>query len=158
MKLFYLVICLAAMAACQNAGSNDTSSDSTAIKAIDSAGFAKDISMLASDEFQGRKPFTIGEEKAINYLEQRFKEIGLQPGNGNSYFQDVPMVELTSKPDGPLVFKGKNGSLSLPYLDQYVIATRRVQEKVSISNSPLVFAGSVLLRLNISGMITKGWM
>jgi Zn-dependent M28 family amino/carboxypeptidase len=141
MKLFYLAICFAALAACQSSGGNDANSDSTAIKAIDSAGFVKDISILASDEFQGRKPFTAGEEKAIHYLEQRFKEIGLQPGNGNSYFQDVPMVELTSKPDGPLVFKGKNGSLSLPYLDDYVIATRRVQEKVTISNSPLVFAG-----------------
>lgn len=141
MKLFYLAICLASLAACQGSGSNDANSDSTAIKAIDSAGFVKDISTLASDEFQGRKPFTIGEEKTISYLEQRFKEIGLQPGNGNSYFQDVPMVELISKPDGPLVFKGKNGNLSLPYLDEYVIATRRVQEKVSISNSPLVFAG-----------------
>ncbi|SFD20212.1 Zn-dependent amino-or carboxypeptidase, M28 family [Chitinophaga sp. CF118] len=141
MKLSYLVICLATLAACKGSGDNDANSDSTAIKAIDSAGFVKDIGMLASDEFQGRKPFTAGEEKAIHYMEQRFKEIGLQPGNGNSYFQEVPMVELTSKPEGPLVFKGKNGSLSLPYLDEYVIATRRVQEKVSISNSPLVFAG-----------------
>jgi Zn-dependent M28 family amino/carboxypeptidase len=141
MKSLYLAICLAALAACQSTGGNDTSNDSTAIKAIDSTGFAKDIGKLASDEFQGRKPFTVGEEKAINYLEQRFKEIGLEPGNGNSYFQEVPMVELSSKPDGPLVFKGKNGSLSLPYLDEYVVATRRVQEKVTISNSPLVFAG-----------------
>ncbi|GAA3946216.1 M28 family peptidase [Chitinophaga oryziterrae] len=141
MKSLYLVMCLAALAACKGTGGNDANSDSTAIKAIDSAGFAKDIGKLASDEFQGRKPFTIGEEKAINYLEQRFKEIGLEPGNGNSYFQEVPMVELTSQPDGPLVFKGKNGSVSLPYLDEYVIATRRVQEKVTISNSELVFAG-----------------
>ncbi|SEW03688.1 Zn-dependent amino-or carboxypeptidase, M28 family [Chitinophaga sp. YR573] len=134
-------MCLAALAACNGTGGNDANNDSTAIKAIDSAGFVKDIGKLASDEFQGRKPFTIGEEKAINYMEQRFKEIGLEPGNGNSYFQEVPMVELTSKPDGPLVFKGKNGSLSLPYLDEYVIATRRVQEKVTISNSEVVFAG-----------------
>ncbi|WP_089780364.1 M28 family metallopeptidase [Chitinophaga sp. YR573] len=141
MKSLYLVMCLAALAACNGTGGNDANNDSTAIKAIDSAGFVKDIGKLASDEFQGRKPFTIGEEKAINYMEQRFKEIGLEPGNGNSYFQEVPMVELTSKPDGPLVFKGKNGSLSLPYLDEYVIATRRVQEKVTISNSEVVFAG-----------------
>ena len=140
MKSFYLVIGLAAFAACKGGGSG-ANGDSTAIKAIDSAGFAKDISKLASDEFQGRKPFTTGEEKTINYLEQRFKEIGLEPGNGSSYFQEVPMVELTSKPDGPLVFKGKSGSLSLSYLDEYVIATRRVQEKVSINKSPLVFAG-----------------
>lgn len=115
--------------------------DSTAIKAIDSAGFVKDITVLASDEFQGRKPFTIGEEKTLAYLEKRFKEIGLQPANGNSFVQEVPMVEMLSKPAGNLQFQGRNGNLSLTYLDQYVIGTKRVQEKVTVDKSQLVFAG-----------------
>lgn len=141
MKIHYLAICFAALAACKGSRSYDANSDSTAIKAIDSAGFYKDISQLASDEFQGRKPFTTGEDKTVEYLAKRFKEIGIEPGIGESYFQQVPMVELTSKPTGPLVFKGKNGSISLAYLDEYVIATRRVKEQVTVNNSPLVFAG-----------------
>jgi len=140
MKKYSLVACLAILAACNSGGSN-TNDDSTAIKSIDSAGFAKDISKLASDEFQGRKPFTIGEEKTIHYFEERFREIGLKPGNGDSYFQEVPMVELISKPNGPLVFKGKSGSLNLKYLDEFVIASRRVRENVSVDDSPVVFAG-----------------
>ncbi|BAV05238.1 Zn-dependent amino-or carboxypeptidase, M28 family [Filimonas lacunae] len=115
--------------------------DTTAALAINDTSFARHIQVLASDSFEGRKPFTAGEEKTIDYLSAQFKALGLQPGNGSSYVQDVPMVEIHSKPAGPLVFTGKTGSLSLNYLDDYVAATRRVKEQVSIANSPVVFAG-----------------
>ncbi|WP_343675147.1 M28 family metallopeptidase [Chitinophaga sp.] len=142
MKYFYRIIPLVGLFACQEAGQKQAATaDSLAIKSIDSASIARDITVLASDVFQGRKPFTIGEDKTINYLEERFREIGLQPGNGESFCQEVPMVEIISKPSGPMVIKGKNGSVTLPYLDEYVIATRRVKEKVNVDNSELVFAG-----------------
>eukprot|EP01039_Chlorochromonas_danica_P017422 gene17422-20773_t len=54
------------------------------------------IAVLADDSLQGRKPFTAGEDKAINYISSQFKKLGLAPGNNGSYFQDVPMVEVTS--------------------------------------------------------------
>lgn len=141
MKYFYRIIPLIGLFACHGAGHKQAATDSIAIKSIDSASIARDITVLSSDVFQGRKPFTIGEDKTIKYLEERFSEIGLQPGNGDSYFQEVPMVEIISKPNGPMVIKGKTGSVSLPYLDEYVIATRRVKEKVNVDNSELVFAG-----------------
>jgi Zn-dependent M28 family amino/carboxypeptidase len=136
-----LLTALAAAACNQGTKQNNEDTDSTAIKAIDSAGLMKDITALASDEFQGRKPFTIGEEKTLAYLEKRFKEIGLQPGNGNSYLQEVPMVEMLSVPQGNLVIHGKKGDLKLTYLDQYVAATKQVKENVAINKSEMVFAG-----------------
>jgi Zn-dependent M28 family amino/carboxypeptidase len=143
MKHLYRIIPLAAFFAChgpkQSGGTVE--GDSIAIKSIDSVSIAQDIKVLASDAFQGRKPFTAGEDSTIAYLEKRFKEIGLQPGNGDSYTQEVPMVELISKPAGPMVIQGKKGSVTLPYLDEYVIATRRVKEKVSVDKSELIFAG-----------------
>lgn len=117
------------------------STDSVAIKMISDSSFAKHISVLASDEFQGRKPFTIGETKSINYLKEQFAALGLKPGNGDSYFQAVPMVELKSVPESKMVFKGAAGSLTANYLTEFVAGTRRVQPKVSLLNSPLVFAG-----------------
>ena len=56
------------------------------------------IELLASDEFLGRKPFTEGEVITVNYLKDEFEKLGLLPGNGNSYFQDVPMIEITGTP------------------------------------------------------------
>lgn len=115
--------------------------DSSAIRAIDEQDFARHIRVLASDEFKGRKPFTIGETKTINYLKTEFEKLGLKPGNGKSYFQEVPMVDIKSIPDENLVIKGKNGSLSTTYLNGFVAGTKHVAPEVSINNSPIVFAG-----------------
>ncbi len=109
--------------------------------AIDGKAFAKHIKVLASDDFEGRKPFSPGEAKTIEYLKTEFEKLGLKPGNGKSYFQDVPMVDIASTPAGPLVMKGKDGEISLNYLTDYVAATRRVQDQVKVENSEMVFAG-----------------
>lgn len=122
-------------------GSYVKAQDSTAIKAINAGSFAQHIKVLASDAFEGRKPFTRGEDSTIQYLATQFKQLGLQPGNGNSYFQEVPMVSISSKPASNLVIKGSGGEVSLQYLEDFVAATRRVQDQVSIRNSALVFAG-----------------
>ncbi len=109
--------------------------------AINGKAFDKHIKVLASDEFEGRKPFSPGETKTINYLKSEFEKLGLKPGNGKSYFQDVPMVDIMSTPAGPLVMKGKDGEISLNYLTDFVAATRRVQDQVKVENSEMVFAG-----------------
>lgn len=64
--------------------------------------FAELVKTLASDEFEGRAPGSLGEEKTVAYLEAQMKRIGLQPGNGDSYFQDVPMIESTAAPESTL--------------------------------------------------------
>ena len=51
---------------------------------------------LASDEFEGRAPGTAGEEKTVNLLIERFRALGLQPGNNGSWTQTVPLVEVTA--------------------------------------------------------------
>jgi Zn-dependent M28 family amino/carboxypeptidase len=120
---------------------NGGDADSVAIKMINDSSFAQHLQVLASDEFMGRKPFTEGETKSINYLKTQFSAMGLKPGNGDSYFQDVPMVEIKSQPNAQMVFSGPSGTLTANYLTAFVAATRRVQPEVSIQNSPLVFAG-----------------
>ena len=67
-------------------------STTASLKAITSAGLLNHIKVLASDDFEGRKPFTAGETKTINYLKGEFEKLGLKPGNGDSYFQEVPTV------------------------------------------------------------------
>ena len=52
---------------------------------------------LASDEFQGRKPFTAGETKTVEYLAAEFEKLGLKGANGGSYFQEVPLVEIAGR-------------------------------------------------------------
>ena len=130
------------LGACKQTTKNtDAGVDSLAIKAINDSSLTQYLSVIAADSLEGRKPFTNGETKTINYLRTQFEKLGLEPGNGNSFFQEVPMVEIKSVPEDKMVFKGKTASLTLNYLTDFVAGTRRVQNEVSITNSPLVFAG-----------------
>lgn len=98
-------------------------------------------SILASDAFMGRMPFTKGEIKTINYLKHAFQKMGMEPGNGESYFQKVPMVEIKGEPSQIMKIHSAKGDLSLSLLDEFTASTRRIEEKVTIENSPLIFAG-----------------
>ena len=63
----------------------------------------KDVTQtLSSDAFEGRAPTTPAEEKTIAYIVERFKAAGLKPGNKGSWFQDVPLVEITASDVSPL--------------------------------------------------------
>ncbi|UOQ77442.1 hypothetical protein MUN84_01625 [Hymenobacter sp. 5516J-16] len=96
---------------------------------------------VSSDEMLGRKPFTLGEQRSTQYLADEFKRLGLQPGPGGSYFQPVPLVEITGTPAPTLHIKGKGQPLSFQYKTDFVTFTQREQPQVSVSNSALVFAG-----------------
>jgi Zn-dependent M28 family amino/carboxypeptidase len=97
------------------------------------------LAVLANDSLMGRKPFTEGETKTINFLSAQYKKLGLEPGNNGSYFQDVPMVEITSTPS-PIQITGKVNATINPSAD-FVALTRREVDTVALKNSPLVFVG-----------------
>ncbi len=98
------------------------------------------LAVIASDSLQGRKPFTVGEERTISYLSNEFKKLNLQPGNHGSYYQDVPMVEITSNVIGDMQISGKTNITLQPNTD-FVAGTRQEVDAVDLKNSPLVFAG-----------------
>ncbi|XOV90854.1 MAG: M28 family metallopeptidase [Bacteroidota bacterium] len=108
---------------------------------IDTIQISKDVEILASDQFLGRKPFTEGERKTLDFLETSFKTIGLSPGNGDSYFQAVPLVEIDPYPDEKLSINGPNGRIELNRGSEFVAWSEIVAEKASIDASELVFAG-----------------
>lgn len=99
------------------------------------------VEILASDDFQGRKPFTAGEVKTINYLQDQVKQYGLEPGNGDSYFQDVPMVEITANPSPTMVISGGTEDVVLNVSEDFVAFSEKAVENVSLNASDLVFAG-----------------
>jgi len=130
------------LASCKQASEDQGASpDSLSVKAINDSSLTRYLSVIAADSLEGRKPFTSGETKTINYLKTEFTKLGLEPGNGDSYFQEVPMVEIKSVPQEKMIIKGKTGSLDLTYLTDFVAGSRRLKDQVNIANSPLVFAG-----------------
>jgi Zn-dependent M28 family amino/carboxypeptidase len=102
---------------------------------------ANDIKILASDSFMGRKPFTEGETKTISYLQKRFAEVGLEPGNGNSYLQNVPMVNVATQADSAMQVQSPKGNFQLNGFDDYVIWTEKTDTVINLKNDELVFAG-----------------
>lgn len=130
------------LGSCKQTSEKDSiSPDSLSVKAINDASLSQYLSVIAADSLAGRKPFTSGETKTINYLKNEFEKLGLEPGNGDSYFQEVPMVEIKSVPEAKMVIKGQSGALDLTYLTDFVAGSRRLKDQVNITNSPLVFAG-----------------
>ena len=96
---------------------------------------------LSSDEFMGRMPFTEGEKLTTSFLESKFKEMGLEPGNGDSYFQEVPMVSIITYPEQSMEFKTAQGSVVGEGLKDFVIWTQRTDSVVRVENAEVVFAG-----------------
>ncbi len=101
----------------------------------------KRISILASDEFQGRAPATLGEEKTINYLANEFKEIGLEPVNGDSYFQEVDLVKLTAEATMTMDISGGKKNFKLAFSKDFIGGTPQIKNLVEIKNSEIIFVG-----------------
>ncbi len=125
----------------QNTTVAGTTDSEEGFAAFNKDSLGNDISILSSDSFMGRKPFTEGETKAITYLQKRFAEVGLEPGNGNSYLQAVPMVNIATKADSFMQVQSPKGSFVLKGFDDYVIWTEKTDSLISLKNNELVFAG-----------------
>jgi len=100
----------------------------------------KHIKVLSSDEFEGRGPGTLGEEKTTNYIEAYFKSCGLTPGNPNgSFIQDVPLVGITSKTE--TVFQIGDKKIHPEWINDYVATSHRFAPKVEVNDSEMIFCG-----------------
>ena len=126
------------LAACNQ---NNKIADATNDSSFSADSMKQDIRILASDSFMGRKPFTPGETKTLEFLQTKYKEIGLEPGNGDSYLQAVPMVNIEATADSQMEVKSAKGNFSLKAFDDYVIWTDKTDGNISLENTPLIFAG-----------------
>jgi len=146
MKTFICTLTLFLLSCSQQQYKNDSTTvhefTSLGTDAITVESLTKHIKVLASDEFGGRAPGSLGEELTVDYLINQFKAIGLEPGNGDSYTQSVPMasVEVINHPS-LVISGGTSHDMSLAYTQQQVIWSRQQINTVSIDQSELVFVG-----------------
>ncbi|RSU75797.1 peptidase M28 [Sphingomonas sp. S-NIH.Pt3_0716] len=100
------------------------------------------VKELSSDAYEGRAPGTVGEEKTLALLTAEFEKLGLKPGNKGSWFQDVPLVEITAKNVSALSFTGGKAPITAAYGPEMVIGTyRTTQPRIEVKDSPVVFVG-----------------
>lgn len=111
------------------------------LSAFSSDSLKQYISVLSSDSFEGRKPLTAGETKTINYIKKQFSIAGLEPGNGSSFFQEVPLVSILATAAPEMKVQSPKGTITLKAYDDYIIWTDKTDEVNSLDNTELVFAG-----------------
>ena len=111
-----------------------------ALESISADGIKQDVAVLAADSLAGRAPSSVGEERTMAYLQSRFAALGLAPGNGTSWYQDVPMVRSTATP-AELTARAKGATARFRYADDFMASTKRVVDAVELKNSELVFVG-----------------
>lgn len=99
------------------------------------------IQVLASDPFMGRRPFTVGEEKTVAYMQESFSRLGAEPGNGSNYIQEVPSVDITVTADSSMKIAGPKANLELKNITDYILATERTDSVITLNNEEIVFAG-----------------
>ncbi|MCO1336756.1 M28 family metallopeptidase [Microbulbifer sp. OS29] len=133
----------------EHSGHNDTGLTLTKAEqaqvGLVAADLHKHVSVLASDDFEGRAPASNGEELTVNYLATQFETLGLSPGvidkEGNpSWFQQVPIVEMHIE-STPLTIQGEGVGQVLQPIADMVAFTQRQTSASSLKNSELVFVG-----------------
>src|SRR5258708_726284 len=110
---------------------------------FDSSELLADIKTLSSDKFEGRAPGSAGENLTVDFLTERFKKLGLKPGNPDgTYVQKAPMVGITPKITEELTFAATAGDKKLAFknLDDYVAVTSRTIPDTGF-DAPVVFVG-----------------
>jgi len=136
-RFILCVTILLTMASCQN---NQRKDFETASSVINEKDFARNLTFISSDAYQGRKPMTRGEDNAVTYIKTQLQKLKLEPAFGKSYFQDVPLVNIVSTSSG-MVFRTKKGLFTLKTVVDYVAFTEQIIEKSDLQNAKLVFAG-----------------
>ena len=138
-KILKTVLAIPFIIACSSQGSQFNGEEDLAVFNADT--LKKHIAVLASDDFMGRMPFTEGETKTVAYLQEQFKQMGLEPGNGDSYTQEVPMANILATAAPSMQVKSAKGTFNLKAFDDYIIWTDKTDSSISLNDAELIFAG-----------------
>jgi hypothetical protein len=96
---------------------------------------------LAADSFMGRKPFSPGEAVTVRYLAGELEKIGFRPAFGESWFQSVPMTEISTRVNGPVTITAGGDRLEFTAPDDVAIESPSQKEIIEIKDMPMVFCG-----------------
>lgn len=138
----------ALLAACSQPSTNDEPEPASPAEpaaeaaAISTENLSEIVRVLASDEFEGRAPGTPGETKTVEYLIDRFEEIGLEPGGENGGWTD-PVTLLHSRVVDLRTLDVRSGdnTLDMKQGRDIEISSANPRETIVIDDAPVVFVG-----------------
>ena len=143
MRRLLLIPLLLQMASCGGGKPADKASPATSLQpAITIDDYKAQLRVVSSDEFAGRQPGTRGGELTVNYLVQRFRAMGLEPGDHGKWLQEVPVVSVErTNNNAPLMIDTRGATVKLACPEDYVAVTSQQRPKVSLKASDVVFVG-----------------
>nr|WP_276903089.1 M28 family peptidase [Pedobacter kyonggii] len=113
-------------------------------KAINPENAYKHLSVLASDEYEGRETGTKGAWMAADYIRDYFKSLGLKAPVNGSYFQKIDLVNVTLK-ESHLTVNGQPKE----YQKDYLVSPSLISDQgFTFSADELVFIGYGLKKDN----------
>ena len=112
-----------------------------ALNSVNNIDLSRDIATLSADSMLGRAPFTLGEERAVAYLQSRMIELGLKPAFDNSYTQNVPMVSIVSKVPETISVNIANKTFKIKADEDYCAWSPTTKPSIKVDKAELIFAG-----------------
>lgn len=110
--------------------------------AISAANLTETVRTLASDQFQGRAPGTVGEERTVGYLIGRLEALGLEPaGTGGGWTQPVPLLRTRLGTPATLQFARGGTAQPLSLGTDIYLSTLQPVDSAAVAAAPLVFVG-----------------
>lgn len=108
-------------------------------KGVSEADLRGHIAVLASDEFEGRKPGTDGEGKTVKYIAEQWAKVGLKPAaTDGSWFDPVPLVQR-GQGSAEHIFTAKGRKLRVAS-DEIILIGK--QDNYAKKDVPVVFIGA----------------
>lgn len=111
---------------------------------IDTNRIKNHVAYLASDALLGRKPGKPGYQKAVDYVIEEYKKLGIKPSGENGGFTQKVILRNSKliKEKSDLTFLMADGSKkTLIYADEYSLLPNPEHAKMDF-NAPLVFVGA----------------
>lgn len=107
-------------------------------KGVSEADLRGHIEILASDEYEGRKPGTEGEAKTVKYIAEQWAKAGLKPAAADGgWFEPVPLIQR-GRGSAVYSFTAKGRKLRVVSDDIVLIGKEAEYTK---ADTPLVFTG-----------------
>jgi len=100
------------------------------------------VQTLGSDSYMGRKPFTGGETThGCIPGPTELEKIGFAPAFGESWFQNVPMVEVTSRVTGMVTVTAGLRKIDFTAPDDIAVESPSMKQLVELVEIPMIFCG-----------------
>ncbi len=117
----------------------DSAAIAPALASINADDLLRHTKALSDDSLEGRAPATPGEDKAVRYLVDQFKKLGLTSANPDgSYTQEVTLLGFTAHPEASFNVGSRVIPMSFP--TDYVAVSRHDKPVIDV-NAEMVFVG-----------------